>query len=349
MKISAIVPVWNGRDLLARLLDTLVAQTRPAAELLIVDNGSTDGAPELARAGGARVIAMGRNAGFAAAVNRGIREAAHPMVAVLNSDVELASDYLEKLAAVDAPFATGKILSPNGLLDGSFDMTCRGATTWRCGAGQRDGAPFDQPSEIASPPWTAVLYRAEVFRRVGLLEESFGSYLEDADFGLRCAAQGINGRYVPEARAIHVGSAALGRWHPETVRRLARNQVLLAARHYGTRHAWQVLVAQLLWGAVAIRHGRGAAWARGKVQGVRLFSAARKERQQELLNSVGQPILAAAGFPAGVWTRWKARPQAGLPAPHLLDQVLRSNEQFIRTVSQDTYWKLYFLLTGGTK
>ena len=140
MNISAIVPVWNGRDLLARLLDTLEAQTRPAVELLIVDNGSTDGAPEMARARGARVIAMGRNAGFAAAVNRGIREASHPLVAILNSDVELAPDYLEKLAAVDAPFATGKILSPSGLLDGTFDLTCRGATTWRCGAGYEDAS-----------------------------------------------------------------------------------------------------------------------------------------------------------------------------------------------------------------
>jgi GT2 family glycosyltransferase len=336
MKISAIVPVWNGRHLLARLLATLAAQTRPAAELLIVDNGSTDGAPEVARASGARVIAMGRNAGFAAAVNRGIREAAHPLVAILNSDVELAPDYLEKVAAVDAPFATGKILSPTGLLDGSFDMTCRGATTWRCGAGRRDAAPFDLPREIASPPWTAVLYRAEVFRQVGLLEESFESYLEDADFGLRCAAQGINGRYVPEARAIHLGSAALGRWHPETVRRMARNQVLLAARHYGGRPVWPVLVAQLLWGAVAVRHGRGLAWARGKIQGLRLFSAARKERQRALPDGRGSD-----------WTRsHQSRDRQGAI---LLDQALHSNEQFIRAVSQDTYWKLYFLLTGGAK
>jgi GT2 family glycosyltransferase len=328
MKISAIVPVWNGRDLVARLLTTLAAQTRPAAEVLIVDNGSTDGAPEVARAAGARVIAMGRNAGFAAAVNRGIREAAHPLVAILNSDVELAPDYLEKLAAVDAPFATGKILSPSGLLDGSFDMTCRGATTWRCGAGQRDAAPFDQPREIASPPWTAVLYRAEVFRQVGLLEESFESYLEDADFGLRCAMQGINGRYVPEARAIHLGSAALGRWHPETVRRMARNQVLLAARHYGARHVWPVLAAQLLWGAVAVRHGRGLAWARGKAQGLRLFSAARKQMR-------GSD---------------QSRDREGAVAdPAVLDQALHSNEQFIRAVSRDSYWKLYFLLTGGAK
>jgi hypothetical protein len=315
MKISAIVPVWNGRELLERLLATLVAQSRPAAEVLVIDNGSTDGAPELARAGGARVIAMGRNAGFAAAVNRGIREAGHPLVAILNSDVELAPDYLEKLADADAPFATGRILSPSGLLDGSFDLTCRGATSWRCGAGYRDAPPFDQPREITSPPWTAVLYRSEVFRQVGLLEESFESYLEDVDFGLRCAAQRITGRYVPEARAVHQGSAALGRWHPETVRRIARNQLLLAARHCSARHLWPVLVAQVLWGAVAIRHGRGMAWAHGKLQGLRLFPAARARMLQR----------------------------------GLLDEHLRSNEQFIRAGSTDTYWKLYFLLTGGAK
>jgi hypothetical protein len=315
MNISAIVPVWNGRELLARLLATLEAQSRPAAELLIVDNGSTDGAPDTARARGARVIAMGRNAGFAAAVNRGISEARHPLVAILNSDIELAPDYLEKLAAVNAPFATGKILSPAGLLDGTFDLTCRGATTLRCGTGRRDAPPFDRPREISSPPWTAVLYRAEVFRRVGLLEESFESYLEDADFGLRCAAQRITGRYVPDARAVHVGSAALGRWHAETVRRMARNQLLLAARHYSAHHLWPVLVAQLLWGAVAVRHGRGLAWAQGKMQGLRHFSAAGMQKLQK--------------------------------DPELLEQILRSNEQIIQSVSRDTYWKLYFLLTGG--
>ena len=314
MKISAIVPVWNGRDLLARLLDSLDAQTLRAAELLIVDNGSTDGAADVARARGARVISMGRNAGFAAAVNRGIREASHPLVAILNSDVELAPDYLEKLAAAGAPFATGKILSPTGLLDGSFDLTCRGATSWRCGAGYRDAPPFDQARDIASPPWTAVLYRAEVFQQIGLLEESFESYLEDVDFGLRCAAQGIGGRYVPQARAIHVGSAALGRWHRETVRLMARNQLLLAARHCSARHLWPVLVAQMLWGAVAIRHGRGLAWAHGKIQGLRLFSNARVQNRQQ--------------------------------DAKVLDRVLRSNEQFIHAASRDTYWKLYFLLTG---
>src|SRR5579864_7821605 len=110
MSLSAIVPVWNGRDLLARLLASLAAQTQPVSELLVVDNGSTDGAPDLARARGARVIPMGRNAGFAAAVNRGIRESAGEWIAVLNNDVELAPDYFASLLAAGRPFATGRIL-----------------------------------------------------------------------------------------------------------------------------------------------------------------------------------------------------------------------------------------------
>jgi hypothetical protein len=110
---------------------------------------------------------------------------------------------------------------------------------------------------------------------------------------------------------------------------MARNQLLLAARHGSARHLWPVLVAQLLWGAVAVRHGRGLAWARGKSQGLRLFSAARMQMQQELL-MMRQPL-----------------PHGGGSDPEVLDQVLRSNEEFIRAASRDWYWKLYLLLTGG--
>jgi GT2 family glycosyltransferase len=238
MLISAIVPVWNGRDLLVRLLDSLEAQTQPAAELLVVDNGSQDGAPEAAHDRGARVIAMGRNAGFAEAVNRGIQESRGEWVAILNSDVEMAPDYLARLLAAaqagGAWFATGKILVSGsaGQIDGTFDAMCRGATTWRVGSGRSDRPTFSAERQIWSPPFTAVLLRTEIFQRVGLLETSFESYLEDVDFGLRCAARELAGIYVPGALAWHRGSAALGRWHPETVRRMARNQLFLVARHY---------------------------------------------------------------------------------------------------------------------
>ena len=329
MSITAIVPVWNGRELLERLLASLEAQTEAAAELLVVDNGSTDGAPELARARGARVIPMGRNAGFAAAVNRGIRESRGEWIAVLNSDVELAPDYFAKLLAAcsaDTWFATGKILAAasDHRIDATFDLLCRGGAAWRVGNGRADGPASSLARPIWSAPWTAALFRAELFQRVGLLEESFESYLEDVDFGLRSAAQGLAGQYVPEALAWHRGSATLGRWHPETVRRMARNQLLLLARHYPRRLLlgwfWPIFVAQFLWGAVAVRHGAGFAWLRGEWQGLRGFFAAR-----------GQTLDAT-----------------------VLESILRTNERLIRSIQVSTgfdiFWKLYFLLTrGGAK
>lgn len=317
MNLTAIVPVWNGRDLLARLLDSLEVQTLPVSELLVVDNGSTDGAPELARARGARVIPMGRNAGFAAAVNRGIRESRGAWIAVLNNDVRLAPDYLATLAAAGAAFATGKIFAADGSssLDATFDAVCRGGLAWRVGHARADGPSFAKPCPIASPPWTAVLFRAEVFQRIGLLREEFESYLEDVEFGLRCAARGVTGLYVPEAIAWHQGSATLGRWHPDTVRRLARNQCYLIALHYPISQWWPILLAHLLWGAVATRHGHGMAWLHGKWQGLRQAS--------------------------------RLRAGAELVSPDFLRQSERTIYHIQRATGFDKFWRLYFVLTGG--
>lgn len=324
MTLSAIVPVWNGRDLLARLLDTLAAQTLRPSEILIVDNGSTDGAPDLARARGARVIGMGRNAGFAAAVNRGIGEARSEWLAVLNSDVELAPDYFARLVAACLPpaaFATGKILDArrNGLLDGAFDLTARGGATWRAGNGRPDGPAWSVPRLVSSPPWTAVLFRADLFGRAGPLDERFESYLEDVEFGLRSASLGLCGWYVPEAVAWHRGSASLGRWHSQTVRRITRNQLYIAARHLPRAACWPVLVCQFLWAGLAVRHAAPMAWLRGMAEGLRAFPAMRRE----------------------------FRADAALPAR------LRANEFVLRELQgsdPDLFWRLYFRLTqGGTK
>ncbi len=323
--VTVIVPHWNRRDLLASLLEGLRRQSSPVAEILVVDNGSSDGSVEMAERWGARVLAMGRNAGFSAAVNRGIRECRSPWLAVVNNDVAPAPDWLERLleAAARRPqvwFATGKLLSQfrRGLLDGTFDALSRSGCAWRAGNNRPDAPLWNRPRGIRFAPFTATLFRAALFDRAGLLDERFESYLEDVDFCLRCARHALWGLYVPAAVATHVGSATLGPWHRETVRLISRNQLLLVAKHYPGRRlvrcAWPILVGQMLWGLVALRHGRGLAFLRGKLEGLRRFRAMRDPMPAEVLASI------LRGSEAEIFALQR---QAGF----------------------DLYWRLYFLLT----
>jgi GT2 family glycosyltransferase len=326
--VTVIVPVWNRSELLESLLTGLRAQTQTPAAVLVIDDGSLDGSADCAERLGARAIRMGAHGGFARAVNRGIRECLTPLVAIVNNDVELAPDWLEKLTDALVPaawFATGRILQAGdpARIDATYDVLCRGGAAWRVGHACPDGQLFREPREIRSAPFTAALFRVALFDNVGPLDERFESYLEDVDFGLRCALAGCAGRYVPEAVAWHQGSATLGRWHPETTRRIARNQVFVVAKHYPARmllsHAWPIAIAQGLWGLVALGHGRGWPWLRGKVEGLRRFGEFR------------------GGTASGV-----------SPA---LDQILAEGEREIRRVQRETvrnlYWTLYFLLTAG--
>ena len=333
--VAVVIPNWNRSALLSRVLADVERQTYPVERVIVVDNGSTDDSAAVAQRAGAEVIALGANAGFAAAVNRGI-ESVHTSVdaarrsacatqciAVLNNDVTLEPDWLAQIMAKmqlgDAWFAAGKLLDAGARerIDGTFDAVCRGGCAWRCGHGRLDSQVWNQPRCIQLAPFTAAVFRADLFRRAGLLDEQFETYLEDVDFGLRCAELGLSGLYVPDAIAYHVGSATLGRWHPDTVRKIARNQLLLVAKHYPAdwikRYGWSVLVAQLLWGFVALRHGAFLSYLAGKIEGARRFRAARGKH--------------CANFPA----------------------IIEKSETEIRELQSltgfDWYWRLYFALT----
>ena len=323
--VTVVIPTWNRKDLVERVVPLLAAQTRPPDEILVADNGSEDGTAQVAAKFGARVLQFERNLGFACAVNRGIQSAKSDWVAVVNNDVEPAPDWLERLMEAcgeDAWFATGKICSASEpeLLDGTFDALCRGCCSWRAGHGRSDGSLWSRPERVFFPPFTAALFRREIFERVGLLDERLESFLEDVDFGLRCALAGLGGVFVPSALATHQSGATLGRWSPRTVRLISRNQLLLVAKHYPKgwplHYGWPVLVAQALWGLLALRHGTGAAWMAGKWDALRMFRRMRPARPVE----------------AG---RLKA----------VLEESERQLERIQRSTGYDWYWRMYFSLT----
>lgn len=318
--VTAIIPTWNRRSLLEQTLESLRRQSHPLAEIVVVDNASNDGSAAAAEQAGARVVRLDRNAGFAKAVNRGVAESHTEWLAILNNDVVLEPEWLERLLRAaeqeNAWFSAGKLVRADNplILDGTFDLIARSGCAWRCGSGRPVSGMFDIPMEIGFVPLTAALLRKDLFDRVGPLDEGFESYLEDVDFGLRCAAEGYRGIYVPNAAGAHKGSATLGAWNRDTVRLLARNQIWLIAKHFRGSGWWPVLVGQLLWGTVAVRHGAGLAWCRGKWEGLRRF---RKVR---------------------------GRGKAAVSA-----ELIRQSEEKIWAIQKQTgfdlYWRIYFLLT----
>lgn len=178
-------------------------------------------------------------------------------------------------------FATGKILSArdHSILDGGWDAISRAACSVRVGSRAPDGPAWSASRPIRMASMTACLIRRQVFTDLGPLDERFESYLEDVDFGLRCVKVGFWGVYEPASVAYHQGSSTWGRWNPDTVRLLSRNQMLLVAKHFRGQPRWPILAGQLLWGLVALRHGCGLAWLTGKLAGWQMAASIDNDTQ----------------------------------------------------------------------
>ena len=214
--------------MLGKLLSELPAQTLPIHRVIVVDNGSSDDSVMVAKRAGADVIELSANTGFSRAVNLGIQSARADWIAILNNDVSPSEDWLRNLVqqaeAANAWFAAGKLLdaSAGHRIEGAFDAICRGACAWRCGHGRPDSVLWNQPREIRFAPFTAAIFRAELFQRVGLLDEEFESYLEDIDFGKPLTQALIDklseGRKIPQPLLDNFGGGII----PEMVHRYAQ-------------------------------------------------------------------------------------------------------------------------------
>lgn len=273
-RVAVVIPNRNRAGLLRRALESAAGQTVAASRVVVVDNGSTDDSVEVSRSAGAEVLEWPDNRGFAAAVNAGARACDEEWLLILNNDAELDRGCLAALLACaerqKAACVAPRLLSfaDPAVLDGGWDLLSRGGTALRCGHGLADGPGFREERLIGFAPLTATLIRRELCE----LEEGFGSYLEDVELSLRLQLGGHLIAYAPEAVVRHHGSATDGAWSARMVYLIARNQVLLVARHYPSgwwlKEGWPVLVAQGLWGLAALRRGCFGAWIAGKWRGM---------------------------------------------------------------------------------
>ena len=216
---ALVIPNYNGARWLPGVLASVAAQTTAPAEVLVVDDGSTDGSAALAeRYAGVRVLALERNGGFARAANAGIAAVETEAVALVNTDVVLAPDWLElalgALAPEAASVATKLVdLEDPSILYSAGDVLRRDGACEQRGRFERDSGAFDAPGEVFSACAGAALYRRAAVAEAGGFDERLGMYLEDVELGLRLRLAGWYCRWEPRAVGRHAGGGS-SNWRP---------------------------------------------------------------------------------------------------------------------------------------
>jgi GT2 family glycosyltransferase len=240
-KVSVVIPNRDGvtpRDGLRYLelvLSTLRGQSFRDFDVTVVDNGSTDGSVEYLREQWpeVRVVALPENAGFSAAINRGVGASAGEYVALLNTDLELSADWLSSLVAeLDRDsrvgFVTGKVMrfdERDTIEQVGLDLyTC--GRFWPRGLDERDVGQYDERRGVAIVTAAAALYRRTAIERAGGFDESYFLYGEDADLCLRILLEGYRGLYVPEPAAFHIRGGTVARQSETTRFYLTRNALI---------------------------------------------------------------------------------------------------------------------------
>ncbi|MXX82633.1 MAG: glycosyltransferase family 2 protein [Chloroflexi bacterium] len=281
-RLSVVIPNWNGKRFLAPCLDSLRAQTEPNIEIIIVDNGSSDGSQGFVKTAYADVhlIELPDNQGFTGACNRGMRAATGEFIALLNNDTEVARDWAAQvLQALDAKPAAGiiacKMLMHNqrDRFHTAGDYFATDGSAGNRGFGELDQGQYDAGDYVFSACGGAAVYRRSLLDEIGYLDDDFFFLLEDVDIAWRAQLAGYAVWFAPGAVVYHHISATGG---GKTASYYAgRNGLWLIAKNMPAtllRKYWRRILARqagLFWEALRAWRGEAArARLRGMVAGL---------------------------------------------------------------------------------
>lgn len=240
MKISVIIPNYNGEKIIDGCIQSLLQQEYKDFNIIVVDNNSTDDSVKIIeeKYPSITLIKNNENLGFAAAVNIGIKASKSDFVALLNNDTEVDTKWLGNLYSVvskdDKIFsASSKMIRfyERDIIDDAGDQYNLLGWAYKRG----DGASVDKFNKnkvVFSTCAGAGLYRRKVFEEIGYFDENFFAYLEDIDVSFRGNIHGYKNVYVNDAIVYHMVSATSGSRHNEFKVKLAsRNSIYLIRKN----------------------------------------------------------------------------------------------------------------------
>jgi len=244
-RISVLVLSYNGKSYLEECLRSVLAQSHPPYQLIVVDNASSDGSPELVgeRFPQVALIRNRRNLGYAGGMNVGLREARGEVIALLNQDAAVQENWLVELArAFEMDMKIGiagcKILFPDGrtIQHAGGIMRNPQALPDHYGYGQPDEGQYDRMREVDYVTGAALAVRKAALKDAGYFDEAFfPGYYEEVDLCFRAREAGYKVVYLPQAVVIHHESTTMKRDSYNYHRAMHRNRLRFILKWYSLR------------------------------------------------------------------------------------------------------------------
>jgi N-acetylglucosaminyl-diphospho-decaprenol L-rhamnosyltransferase len=250
--VDVVVVNWNGGDDVVESARSAIAF---GGRAIVVDNASTDGSPERVEASvlEASVVRMGRNAGFAAACNRGVAEGEGAFIFLLNPDATIVSGTPADVATAFAHGARPMIVGPriedeSGRLARSarrfptalslvlYQVKLHHLARWIPPLRQylMMDADFSRPMLVDQPMGAAFIMRRADWERFGGMDEAYFLWFEEVDLAKRVAEAGGNALYWPDISVRHIGGTSFSRLTARQRQRLwNRSALRYAERHFG--------------------------------------------------------------------------------------------------------------------
>jgi GT2 family glycosyltransferase len=295
--VAVVIPSWNSLAHLPRCIESVNRQR--GVELLVVDNGSSDGSLAFLEAEGIPYVGLPRNVGFAAAVNLAAGRVSAAAILVLNADTVLEDgcvDPLRDALAADRSLGgaqprilqledggAGPSAGPARIYSSGQALT-RDGRAFETGSGEVDGAASAGRREIFGVCGAACLLRRELFAELGGYDESYFAFYEDVDLNVRARIAGWRFEYVPEAVVWHVGNAAwtLGFRRPaaDNARLVARNRLATQVKFMSLATLPRIAAVEVGSLSRAVRERRFVATLRGKLEALAWLPRLLRERRR---------------------------------------------------------------------
>jgi GT2 family glycosyltransferase len=288
-RVLGIVLNYNGRELTLATVASLLAMRDPALELLVVDNGSTDGsdAALAERFPRVRRVRSSENLGISGGLNLGFRlglAEGHDYLMPMNNDIEVAPDLLRELLAAAERHPAAGCLGPkcyyyfgdrNRIWSAGGRLRFREAVTAERGMGELDRGQFDKDQEVGYVNGALMLIRRQALVATGLWDPVYQVSVEDADWCARMKRAGFRCVYSHRARLWHMVSPTTGGYVAERTYRTGRSTAIFVRRHAGVLGwasflAWSLLAFPAALAREIPRRNAGAVLAkyRGLLRGL---------------------------------------------------------------------------------